>query len=147
MQEINNEQSDDDSDELAVIENMNNSKWKLLYDAETIMASKVDPLLETTANSLGYDGETELPLCLLRSLQICTFIHLLLTILICFSRADFLNLSFGVVASLMLTNTRILKRYIFRLFTLILFLAFIYDIVWVIVMWKASEEGLEDHTK
>lgn len=67
-----------------------------------------------------------------------------MTVLSCIARPDFVNLSVGVIAALMLLNTRILKRYMFRYFVAIMFLAFIYDMVWIFAMWDAYENGREE---
>lgn len=57
LDQVNNDLSDDDSDELAIVANMNNPKWKVMYETEQICASKVDIGLEKIAGVFGYDEQ------------------------------------------------------------------------------------------
>lgn len=146
LDEINFFQSDDDSEEIALIKTMGDSRWKAFYDTELEIVNKLDPTIESIAEKLGFDPVTELQDCLLKFLQIAVGIYLILSVFSCLTRPDFVNLVVASVTTLMLVNSRVAKRRYFRYLTLIILGSLVYDLVWIFGEWRTPETSVEPKT-
>eukprot|EP00347_Sterkiella_histriomuscorum_P014348 403361215 len=92
---------------------------------EKTVESKFDEVSQTVASKLGMK---EIPW--FRWTMNLTVVYTILTILVCFHRQDFMNLTVCTVAIYMLLNLEKVTQYTFRYLVLGIFISILYDLFW-----------------
>ena len=64
-------------------------------------------------------------------LGLCTIVHCVITMINCFMKSDFINLSVGILLLHVTYNNGNLKKWHFRLIVLTILLSWVYDLVWL----------------
>ena len=142
---FNNElkESTEIEDEQAFIQSMTDPNWKKVYMMEQTLVKRLDPMTEALAANLGYTDD-EFPGFLFSSLIYVNYFYIIITIMTSFIRPDFLNLTIGCIATLMLNNVRTLRRKHFRLLVFGIILSLCYDMIWLPLEWETYEDDLDE---
>lgn len=112
-------------------------KVEAMDPVERVVERQVDVISHAFAQKMGYD---DVPW--FRLTWMLLMIYLILTVLVMFYKADFVNLTVGVTALYMMFNPETITRSKFRVLVLGIFLTIIYDTVWLIM--KHSELAADD---